>query len=155
MRPSSLAQYDIPCPPGGEGPLPSWADLKFNPLGLYNLRRRLGVLADEPGVFSQYKDAFLASDIAWFAAGASTDGTHALPTGFFHPSFEILRNHNPLGPPGQKIRTDVRKRIQNLTFDLVGRFLSLYCLFIEYFLIGNYVGSCIRRHHDDHPRRRN
>jgi hypothetical protein len=131
MKPSNLAKYDIPCPPGGEGPLLLWADLKFNPLGLYNLRRRLGVLTKEPGIFLQYKDAFLASDIAWFAAGASTDGTHVLPMGSFHPSFETFRMNTPQGSAGQKLRTDVRKQIQNLTFDLVGHFLARYCLLLS------------------------
>ena len=100
---------DIPCPPGGEGPLPSWSELKFNPLGLYNLRRRLGALWKEPGIFMQHKSAFLASDIAWFAAGASVDGAHGIPSDAFHPLLETFCEHSPQGPAGQRLRTDVHK----------------------------------------------
>jgi hypothetical protein len=67
---------DISMPPGGNGGVPNWAELKFNPLGLYNLRCRLGALSREPGMFMRYKDRFLHSDIAWFASGLHTDGQH-------------------------------------------------------------------------------
>jgi hypothetical protein len=110
---------DLPCPPGGEGPVPDWSKLKFNPLGLYNLRRRLGTLCKEPGIFSQYKPSFLASDIAWFAGGASEDGAHSVMVDHFHSAFDTLREHTPSGPPGQRLWNDVCKQIQGTTFDLV------------------------------------
>ena len=44
------------------------ASLKFSPVGLYDLRRRIGVLTAEPGVYNQHQAQFDASDLAWFAA---------------------------------------------------------------------------------------
>ncbi|KAF8230973.1 hypothetical protein L208DRAFT_1378310 [Tricholoma matsutake] len=35
----------IPVPPYGDGDIPPWSDLKFNPLGIYNLCHHIGVLA--------------------------------------------------------------------------------------------------------------
>jgi hypothetical protein len=46
---------DIPVLHFGDSGLPQWANLKFNLLGIYNLRRHIGALASEPGVFTQYQ----------------------------------------------------------------------------------------------------
>ena len=109
-------------PPGAEGPLPSWADLKFNPVGLYSLRRRLGTLPKEPGIFTRYKNSFLGSDIAWFAAGASEDNKHHIQRDTFHPLFTISRENLPIGPQGNQLRNGVRTNLRQLTFDLVRLF---------------------------------
>ena len=73
---SSLTRLptSVPTPPGADTPIPDWSLLKFNPLGIYNLRRHLGVVSDQPGLFKRYQDRFLASDIAWFAAGLVFEG---------------------------------------------------------------------------------
>jgi hypothetical protein len=81
---------NIPVPPFGDGGLPQWADLKFNPLGIYNLHCRIGALAGEPGVFTRYQQWFETADIAWFAAGTSEDNNHHVPADTFHQSFDIL-----------------------------------------------------------------
>ncbi|KAF8874790.1 hypothetical protein BD779DRAFT_1678569 [Infundibulicybe gibba] len=86
---------NISAPPGGDGPLPSWDQLKFNPLGIYNLRRRLGAFPTEPGIFTAYKSRFEAADVAWFAAGLSVDGKHELPKDSFHPLFIESRQDLP------------------------------------------------------------
>jgi hypothetical protein len=79
---------DMPIPPGGDGPIvPHWSDLKFNPLGIYNLRRRLGALSHEPGTFMRYKQNFLHSDIAWFTTGLHNDGQHGTARDTFHSLF--------------------------------------------------------------------
>lgn len=107
----------IPCPPGGTGPIPDWAELKFNPLGVYNLRRRLGALRREPGVFTEYQRNFTAADIAWFAAGAATDDTHQSGCRGFHQLFDIAREGG--GKDGSRLRGELEDTIQGLTFDMV------------------------------------
>jgi len=115
-------------PPVGYGgqPLP-WSDLKFNPVGLYSLRQRLGMLSDQRGVFTRYQQSFLASDLAWFAAGASEDKMHHVQPNTFHSLFGVSRENTPTGVPGNKIRAGVRQHLRQLTFDLVHSiiFLSL------------------------------
>jgi hypothetical protein len=99
-------------------PLP-WSELKFNPVGLYSLRRRLGFLSQEPGIFNQYQQSFLALDIAWFAAGASEDGQHRVNRDTFHPSFSIFRESSPTGTAGTTLRANLRQHIRQIIFDLV------------------------------------
>jgi hypothetical protein len=86
--PSHLWNWGIPGiryppPPVAQGGSPSdnpppFSDLKFNPLGLYHLRHRLGMLVNEPGAFTEFQDRFNAANLAWLASGASEDGQHAL-----------------------------------------------------------------------------
>jgi hypothetical protein len=110
---------NIPMPPSGDGELPPWTDLKFNPLGIYNLRRRIGALAGEPGVFTRYQHRFEAADLAWFAAGASEDDDHHIPADSFHQAFDILRTNLPSGEEGGKWRKQLRSRLGRIIFDLV------------------------------------
>ena len=121
---------NIPVPPTRDGcgpfqvPLP-FKKLKFGPLGLYDLCRCLGV-PQESSVFQRYCSCFLTSDIAWFAAGVSTDGMHIpQPPGFF-PEFTSLRNTLPVGPVGSEARRMLNERIQNVVFDLVRHTELLY-----------------------------
>jgi hypothetical protein len=97
----------------------AWSDLKFNPLGLYSLRQRLGLLSDQRGIFTRYQQSFLASDIAWFAAGASEDKKHHVHPNTFHSLFGVSRENTPTGVPGNKLRAGVRQHLRQLTFDLV------------------------------------
>ena len=46
---------NIPMAPSGDGELPPWTDLKFNPLGIYNLHCHIGALAGECGAFTRYQ----------------------------------------------------------------------------------------------------
>ena len=104
---------------GDSDPPLAWSDLKFNPVGLYNLRKRLGTLPKEPGIFKKYQQQFMVSDLAWFAVGASEDRTHHVPPDTFHPLFRISRENTPTGPAGNKLRAGVRQHLRQLTFDLV------------------------------------
>ncbi|KAJ6607594.1 hypothetical protein B0H10DRAFT_1956129 [Mycena sp. CBHHK59/15] len=116
-----LPGINIDPPPVREGyvftsvpsPLPS---LRFSPLGLYDLRRHLGVLKCQPSIFNQNKPRFLVSDIAWFAGGASTDGRH-LTDGFF-PEFDDLRQMLPVGAVGGEARKSLNLKMQHVVFDL-------------------------------------
>jgi hypothetical protein len=71
-------------PSFGDSDLPLWANLKFNPLGIYNLHHHIGALASEHGVFTRYQQWFKAADIAWFAAGSSEDNHHHIPADTFY-----------------------------------------------------------------------
>ncbi|KAJ7175612.1 hypothetical protein C8R46DRAFT_1214082 [Mycena filopes] len=118
-----LPGIQIPPPPfrEGRGPTtipPAWQQLRFGPLGLYDLRRRLGVFSGEPGVFETYSDRFFASDIAWFAAGASTDGAHRIGQPGFHPEFNAIWQSLPSGRVGNEAKRALGGRIQQLLFDL-------------------------------------
>ncbi|KAJ7815433.1 hypothetical protein B0H14DRAFT_3745869 [Mycena olivaceomarginata] len=51
--------------------------LQFNPLGLFDLRRHIGIFHQNPSIWNIYGHRFLSSDIAWFAAGKNSDGAAA------------------------------------------------------------------------------
>ena len=113
----SLYHLEPPVGYGGQ-PLP-WTELKFNPLGLYSLRQRLGMLSDECGIFAKYQQSFLASDIAWFAASTSEDNAHHVLLSTFHSLFGVSRENTPTGAPGNKLCGGIRHHLRQLTFDLV------------------------------------
>jgi hypothetical protein len=109
---------DIPEPPGA-GPQPlGWQHLKFNQIGIYDIRRRIGVFASEPGIYDNHRARFDSADLAWFAAGLSTEVLH-LTQNAFPPEFQDLHSGTPTGPAGSQARAAIRARIQRLTFDLV------------------------------------
>ncbi|KAJ7709315.1 hypothetical protein B0H14DRAFT_3172441 [Mycena olivaceomarginata] len=90
---------DIPVPPTRVGlsrDILTFRQLRFSPLGLYDLRRRLGVQPSEPGIFQRFRNRFLTSDIAWFAGGATS----------------------PLALWGMKLEKRSTKRMQHAVFDL-------------------------------------
>ncbi|KAJ7867213.1 hypothetical protein B0H14DRAFT_3590365 [Mycena olivaceomarginata] len=97
---------------------PAFNSLKFHPLGLFDLRRHLGALPRHPGIFERYRSRFLTSDIAWFAAGASTDGRHFPQQPGFFPEFDDLRLSLPAGEAGGTARKAFGERIRTLIFDL-------------------------------------
>ena len=108
----------IPEPPGaGAQPL-GWQHLKFNQIGLFDIRRRIGVFASEPGVYDNHRARFDSADLAWFAAGLSTEVLHLAQTSFA-PEFHTLRQGMPTGQVGSQTRAAIRACIQRLTFDLV------------------------------------
>lgn len=126
-------------PTSVEGPPLTWSELKFNPIGLYSLQRRLGSLSREPGIFNRYQQSFLASDIAWFAAGASEDGQHVVNRDTFHPTFSIFRENLPTGTAGTTLRANLRQNIRQTIFDLV---CSSVTLFITTLLIQTHRPQC-------------
>ncbi|KAJ7860597.1 hypothetical protein B0H14DRAFT_3622342 [Mycena olivaceomarginata] len=112
---------DIPVPPTRVGlsrDILTFRQLRFSPLGLYDLRRRLGVQPSEPGIFQRFRNRFLTSDIAWFAGGASTDSKHVPTTPGFFPEFTALRDSLPTGPVGNEARKALNERMQHAVFDL-------------------------------------
>lgn len=107
-------------PPVGYGrqPLP-WSDLRFNPVGLYSLRQHLGMLSDQHGISTRYQQSFLASDLAWFAAGTSKDKMRHVQPNTFHSLFGVSRENTPTGVPGNKLHAGVCQHLWQLTFDSV------------------------------------
>jgi hypothetical protein len=126
FNPSLYLEYP-PVASGHSGQPLAWSDLKFNPLGLYSLRQRIGMLCDQRGIFTRYQQSFLASDIAWFAAGASEDKSHDVQQNTFHSLFGVSRENTPTGASGNRLRAGVRQHVRQLTFDLV-RLISLFPL---------------------------
>ena len=55
-------------PPGAATDPLDWAALRFHPLGLFDLRRRLQKSV-EKSVMERFRASFDAAEIAWFAAG--------------------------------------------------------------------------------------
>ena len=144
---------DIPVPPGGNEKLIPWSHLKFNPLGLYHLRRWQGVFPTERGFFISNQPRFEAADVAWFAAGMHEDGAHDHPCDHFHPLHNDVRREISDGYTDPKAeRKALEKRVQNLTFDLVRfQFFPLTYLTSTYLtlLTGYTLGPpCWRNHYD-------
>lgn len=105
--------------PAGAGTMPlNWGKLKFNPVGLYDVRRLQGFLPAHPTVFKLYCDRFLAADIAWFAAGKHRDDLHDQRRDQFHPMYHDLLSHG-MTPQEKAERKALVERVQALTFDLV------------------------------------
>ncbi|KAJ6536528.1 hypothetical protein DFH09DRAFT_1091283 [Mycena vulgaris] len=96
-----------------------WASLSFDPVSAYDLRRHLGVATDEAGRFMASCQNFLASDVAYLAAGASEDGQHAIDPNSFFPEFDHLRDVTPLALPGNIERKIWLELVWKTIFDLI------------------------------------
>ena len=132
---------NIPMSPSSDGELPPWTNLKFNLLGIYNLHHHIGVLAQEPGVFTRYQHQFKAADVAWFAAGASEDNNHYIPVDSFRRTFDVLRADLPSGEEGRKWHKLLRSCLKNILFDLV-RCISIQIIMLSVYIRTGYsVGS--------------
>ncbi|KAJ6485995.1 hypothetical protein C8R45DRAFT_931017 [Mycena sanguinolenta] len=113
----------IPVPPTRDDVGPAlrplaWRKIAFNPLGLYDLRRRLGVYPNELGVFQAHSDRFYTADIGWVSSGTSTDNSHSPKTDQFFPEFDALRNSLPIGPPGNQARRRLNEKLKTALFDM-------------------------------------
>lgn len=148
MIPNIFGWSSNAIPPGGDGAIPPWSELKFNPLGIYNLRRRIGLLSCEPGIFTHYQHRFEAADVAWFAAGTSEDGNHYVHPDLFHEAFNIVRSDLPTGEEGSKWRKALRARLQKILFDIVSLLSKSRSSFF-YPTQGNVMGSCVRQLNND------
>ncbi|KAJ7294038.1 hypothetical protein C8J57DRAFT_1491390 [Mycena rebaudengoi] len=97
----------------------TWENLKFNPLGCFDLRRRLGIFKHLPLLWNTYRQRFLASDLAWLAAGASDDNKHHLGARqTFHPQFDGLRDSVPQDNVGYMAWKAFSESIRKLIHDL-------------------------------------
>ena len=136
--------------PLGAGPQPQkWNQLKFNQIGLFDLRRRIGAFASEPGVYEEHRTRFDAADLAWFAAGLSTEVVH-LTQNAFPPDFSTLRLAAPTGQAGSYARSALRTRVQKLTFDLVCIIQMWYNMVLTH--TGRFMGPCFWWRNAHHSR---
>ncbi|KAJ7602642.1 hypothetical protein DFH06DRAFT_1152676 [Mycena polygramma] len=93
-----------------------WDALQFTPIGLYDLRRRLGVLPTEPGVFTALQSRFEAADIAFLASGTGSDSRHRVAVDRFFPEQLILRGSLPYGDT--RTRKELEEKLKNLIWDM-------------------------------------
>jgi hypothetical protein len=113
--------------PPNAGPVPlSWHSLAFHPLGLYDLRRHLGRLPKEPGIYDAFLDRFKYSDLAWFAPGLAKKTSVDTNPNSFHPEYLALRSALPKNSTGTEHRKALRKQLQALTFDCVHQSFQFY-----------------------------
>ncbi|KAJ3499864.1 hypothetical protein NLJ89_g10043 [Agrocybe chaxingu] len=108
---------NIPVPTGvAEEPIP-WEDLKFHPAALFDLRRHLGALSDQPALFTRYQKNFRASDLSWFTVGLASC-TDVIAHNSFPPEFSIVRKNTPSAKEGgTEVRASLRNEVKNLACD--------------------------------------
>ena len=111
-------KVNIPAPPGaGDKPQPL-SQVKYDTVGLYDVRRHCGALPHEPGIYDIHRACFDVADLAWIATSldlASNSQTIAQNT--FPPEFKCLRDGMP--PKSSAKRTTMRAALQKLIFNLV------------------------------------
>jgi hypothetical protein len=120
----SMDRVAIPFPyTAGASPLP-WASLAFHPLGLLDLRRRLGKPQLDHNLSKTLQPHFEAADLAWFSAGLASQSCNIQKEDFY-PELNVLRSNTEKDSKGTEARAALRKRVRDLTFDCVSRSLLL------------------------------
>lgn len=120
-----MERVAIPLPHyAGPSPLP-WRSLAFHPLGLFDLRRRLGRPLLDPDLSKSLQARFEVSDLAWFAAGLASQSCN-IQQEEFYPELILLRSNTEKDSKGTEARAALRKRVRDLTFDCVRRSLCLF-----------------------------
>ncbi|KAF9473484.1 hypothetical protein BDN70DRAFT_899741 [Pholiota conissans] len=95
-------------------PLPRrFADLKFSPQGMYDLRRLQDAVPEHPGEYTAHQQQFDGADIAWFATNCSTDNRHVIGPNEYHPVLEHIFSEK-FGPES---RRKLREGTQKLVLD--------------------------------------
>ena len=116
---------NIPAPPGaGAQPL-ALSQVRYDPLGLYDIRRHCGALPHEPGVYEAHRSCFDAADLAWIATSLGlASNSQPIPQNSFPPEFSVLRQGMQKNSSGT--RAMMRSHHQKLIFDLVGVFFDVW-----------------------------
>ena len=144
--------------PPNARPVPlAWPSLAFHPLGLYDLRRRLGKLPKEPGIYDTYLDHFKYSDIAWFAPGLAKKPSLETNHNSFHPEYLALRSALARNSTSTEQRTALHKQLQALTFDCVcilSGFTHTGIMITHSLILGIPLGQNFWWDDSDCPRRR-
>ena len=121
---ASMERVPFPLPHNASSsPLP-WTSLAFHPLGLLDLRRRLGKPSLDPDLYKSFQDRFEAADLAWFASGLAFQSCN-IKQEEFYPELDVLRSNTERDGKGTEARAALRKRVRDLTFDCVCPF-SVY-----------------------------
>ncbi|CAK5272792.1 unnamed protein product [Mycena citricolor] len=123
MSPPRLPSAALPLsPPVHRGPIsdtiPEPTTRPFSPLGVYNIRRYLLQHPVSAALWRIMRPSFLASDIAFAAAGASSDGRHAVAPNRFHSQFNDLYADLPTGPVGAQARLEWAAQVKTVLFDI-------------------------------------
>jgi hypothetical protein len=111
-------------------------ELKFTPVGAYDLWRHLGA---EVPFFNRWRHRYTTADLAFLAAGASEDGQHQVPANEFFPEYWHLLESQPAGPPGQLARKEFGDKCRRIMFDLVRpcHLPHLFDSFLMYVCLGH------------------
>ncbi|OBZ76608.1 hypothetical protein A0H81_03871 [Grifola frondosa] len=88
---------------------------QLNPVGVASLRKILGT----GDLYQTYQTKFDAADLAFFLAGAHSDGSHYFDSDKFHPWFHVSREHTPSGDEGTAAHAAFRDRLQDLVYDAI------------------------------------
>ena len=127
----SMERVPFPLPHNaGSSPLP-WTSLAFHPLGLLDLRRRLGKPSLDPDLYKVLQDHFEAADLAWFASGLASQSCN-IKQEEFYPELDILRSNTEKDGKGTEARAALHKHVRDLTFDCVRPFLRLFSTLFSY-----------------------
>jgi hypothetical protein len=118
MHSSWGTNVNIPVPSGaGAQPL-SPSQIKYNTLGINNVRRHCGTLPHEPGVYEANRPCFDAADLAWIATSLNlASNFYPVAPNSFPPEYAVLRNGMPKNSSGT--RATMRAHLQKLIFNLV------------------------------------
>ena len=124
LLPPDTHPWKIPvniAPPaaGDATPITPWKDLFFSPVGLYHLRRWLGVHEKHRNLFTSNQPRFRSADLAWFAGGVHKDGLHFHPINTFHDWFIRLHQATARNTVLKEERKGVLAELQELVFDTV------------------------------------
>ncbi|KAJ7143243.1 hypothetical protein C8R46DRAFT_1233019 [Mycena filopes] len=111
VQPPSINEYPR------RRPLPLH-ELKLTPLGLFDLRRHLGIFPNNPSLWNTYSRSFNAADIAFIASGASEDNQHHPGAGGFFPELRALRDSLPNDDAGYAARKELNESMRKLLWDI-------------------------------------
>lgn len=99
--------------------LTPWSRLKFNPVGVFDLRRYQGALPAHPFLYSSNVHRFRAADVAWFASGTHTDGQHLYSPETFHAMHIEMWNDTKNSAATKAERKTLQEDLESVIWDAV------------------------------------
>lgn len=116
---ADTSDWGIDVPVHAGGALTPWAHLKFNPIGVFDLRRYQGTHPSYPSFYSSNVHCFRSSDLAWFASGMHADGNHHYSPETFHPMYIELWNDTKNSAASKIERKALQDELEVLVWDMV------------------------------------
>lgn len=124
MHNCQCTEVNIPEPPGAGAKPQPLSQVKYNTIGIYDIRRHCGAHPHEPGVYDTHRACFDAADLAWIATSLNlASNSQPIAPNSFPPEFSVLRQGMPSNSSGT--RAAMRARLQKLIFNLVCVFYSI------------------------------
>ncbi|KAF9472021.1 hypothetical protein BDN70DRAFT_938505 [Pholiota conissans] len=108
---------EVPAPSANamRKPVPkTFSSLRFSPQGVFDLRRMHSLLQAFEDGYAENKEQFNASDIAFFAAGCSTNNKNTVGAGGVHPIMESFHREKVT----KEAFTNLKERTRGLLFDV-------------------------------------